>query len=86
MFFTIFCDSLFSTRKFFFIIKSALGFILGNAEMCNRVKKTSITITITIIFKNKNTITITITINFQKLKFRLRLQLCNRLGNQRVID
>jgi len=40
--------------------------------MCNRVKKTSITITITI--------------NFQKLKFRLRLQLCNRLGNQRVID
>ena len=55
-------------------------------EMCNRVKKTSITITITIIFKNKNTITIKITINFQKLKFRLRLQLCNRLGNQRVID
>ena len=43
---------------------------------------TSNTITITIIFENKNTITI----NFQKYKFRLRLQLCNRLGNQRVID
>jgi len=70
-----------------FLIQLALkkiGLRPWETEMCNRVKKTSITITITIIFKNKNTITITI--NFQKLKFRLRLQLCNRLGNQRVID